>query len=292
MNETFKEDASSEDRILADAKLCERVVAGDPEAGKEFYTRYYRLAKHFGYIAVQDCRTGVIDADDLFQEAFMYMFESTKRYSPQDITFSTYTSLFMSQRLKRAVVKQYGAKVPEYIYQIIGNISFLDNTRLNNGGAPMTDNEIAEEFKILPGAPDDNCVTVGAIRQAMLLTRYIGSIDNGYSPHTEDSPKNKYFLDNTQQLQPVAGEIAPLPEEEVEAKLLRENVEKVLSTLSSRNADIIRMRFGFDGQAPKTFEQIAQVIGVTKERVRQIEVKILGELRVSKKCKELIGIIE
>ena len=215
-----------------------------------------------------------------------------KRYNPdKDIPFSSFTSTFIRHRLSRVVASQYGAKVPVHIQEIISAIDRINSSRLNAQGSPMADDEIVEQFKVRPGGPDHNYVTVGAIRQAMLLTRYIGSIDNGYSPHTDDSPGNAYVLDDAQQLHSVTSEIAPLPEEEVEANILRESLEKLLSTLDRRKADILRMRFGFDGLPPKTLEQVAQVFGVTRDRVRQIEARTLADLRL-KKCKELIDYLE
>ncbi|HUD03626.1 MAG TPA: sigma-70 family RNA polymerase sigma factor [Patescibacteria group bacterium] len=292
MTEYIDEEVGSYSRIQADAELCRKTAAGDPGAGQEFYRRYYRLARYFGNIAAQDCRTGVVDSEDLLQEAFIYMLETAKRYNPdKDIPFSSFTSTFIRHRLSRVVASQYGAKVPVHIQEIISAIDRINSSRLNAQGSPMADDEIVEQFKVRPGGPDHNYVTVGAIRQAMLLTRYIGSIDNGYSPHTDDSPGNAYVLDDAQQLHSVTSEIAPLPEEEVEANILRESLEKLLSTLDRRKADILRMRFGFDGLPPKTLEQVAQVFGVTRDRVRQIEARTLADLRL-KKCKELIDYLE
>lgn len=76
-------------------------------------------------------------------------------------------------------------------------------------------------------------------------------------------------------------------EDEVSAKLLREQLEDVLSTLGDREARVLRMRCGFDDGRPCTLEEVGQVFGVTRERIRQIEMKAMKELRQPERAVKL-----
>jgi RNA polymerase primary sigma factor len=281
-------DLATPDEISADAKLCEKVGSGDAIADQEFYERYHRLARYFGNLAARNCRTGVVDEDDLSQEALLYMLETSKKYSEEkDTPFHSYASAFIRHHLERSAALQYGAKLPVHIQLMLGKINRINNDRLNNRRSPMTDKDIAREFNIPNWGPDRNRVTVGCIRQAMLLTNYIGSIDTGYSPHTDSSPGNEYILDEIQHLQSLTIETEPTAEEVAEANHLKEQVGKILEILDDREAEILRMRHGIGSDNPMTLEQVAEVIGVTRERIRQLEARVINHIRESKKFKNI-----
>jgi len=280
--------------IQADAELCEQVINGDPQAGMEFYTKYNRLASYFGNIAARQCRTGIIDFDDLRQDALEYMLRQAKTFIPEKgMRFSTHVNAYFSQYLRRRVDQQYGAHLPDNIQLIVNTVIASDGQRATTQRPLISDEEMAEEFNILVGPPDDRRVTTGAIRQAIMLTTYLGSIDNGFSPNTEISPGNEYTLDEISDLTPLTTVETPAPEDKATESALAASVDSLLDLLSEREADIIRMRFGITPySAPMTLDQIGDELGLSRERIRIIESRTMAKLRHPSRSSELRDFLE
>ena len=274
---------------VADGRLCEQTLAGDTEAGQEFYENYKHLAWHFGNIAARNCRSGVVDSDDLSQAAFEYMLSSARRYdADRGIPFANFASKFMLHHIYRTVDEQYVTHIPQDIQDIVYKIQQNNSIRVRSRRHIMTDDEISQEFNIQMGPPDDKYVTVGGIRQAMLLTIYMGSIDGGYNPHVDHSPGNEYVIDETNRLEPITGQVALPPEEATSKVLLAEAINNILDeSLHENESQFIRLRYGLDGDEPKTLDEIAKQLGVTRERTRQIESKTMAKLRHPKRTDAL-----
>ena len=99
----------------------------------------------------------------------------------------------------------------------------------------------------------------------------------------EDDSQLGDFIEDTKQLSPY---------EMTSQRLLRENIEEVLSALSDREAKVLEMRFGLNGQKPMTLEEVGREFGVTRERIRQIEAKALRKLKHPSKRKKLQDYLE
>jgi RNA polymerase primary sigma factor len=269
-----------EQQIQIDADLCERLLSGDPEAGQEFYNRYHRLARYFGNKAAAQCRGDVVDRDDLSQEVIMHFIEKASQYdATRHTTFSTFASTFVDMKLRRVVDGQYGTHVPGNIATVLRQVHAINESRMKNRQSIMTDEEIAKQFDIPEGPADDNYVTVGAIRQAILLTTYLGSIDHGFSPHADHSPGNEYIFDEMNSVRSVTSEDELSVEDQALRPATQKIVEEILETLTEREANVIRMRFGLFGEDPKTLNEIGQIHGLTREKIRQIESRTMSKLR-------------
>ncbi len=259
----------------ADMALCRRVVEGDPAAGDEFYHRYHKLVRHLARRALPGTNGGVVDGEDLVQAGLVYMISQAGTYrGDKGVPFHTYAAFYMPQRLKDVVDGQYGIHIPQDIQGIISRINVIDTARMSRGQHYMTDEEISTEFNIPLGPPDDQKITVGALRQTFLLTRHMGSLDSsGYSGHdADDSPGNQYVMDERTSLTPIHGESMNLPEHKAEMSAMRGAIASAVGNLVNEDERrVIRMRFGFDGNEPMSFREIGVALGVTSESARLIE---------------------
>lgn len=293
MNKNQLTDAEKDEKILDEGILCEEMFAGNPEAGREFYNRYFRLARYFGNMAARRCVTGVVDEEDLFQDALGHMLESARSFDiSKNMQLSSWVSAYMRPRLDRALSVQYGAHIPQHIRTMLHGIYKINDHRRSHGLALMSDEDIADEFDIPEGAPSDHVITVGALRQAMLLTDYLGSLDRGFSPHSDTSPGNAYFLEYINGVHNIWEQEPIDPSEAVVQNSARHVINDVLDTLDERERGVMRLRYGLDDDEPKTLDQIGQVYGISRERVRQLERQALIKLRHHSRSHLLTGLLK
>jgi RNA polymerase primary sigma factor len=267
-----------------DFDLCKRTRSSDEEirtaALEELYDKFHSLMGMFAYnMANRVDRSGAMDIDDLRQEALIYMIKQAETYDGS-IPFKNWLGESAQHRLAKAITEQATTvRLPVHIDHKVRGINAINDSRMRDGHHIMTPEEMSKEFNL----SIERCSrksTVYDVARAMLLTRYMGSIDTGFDPHTDDSPGNNYTVNEMHILKLVAGQSEPGPDEIVMQSLLREKIAEVLSTtMSELQAKVISMRFGFEDGQPKTLEEVGEAIGATRGRVYQIESKALRILQ-------------
>ncbi|HSX16101.1 MAG TPA: sigma-70 family RNA polymerase sigma factor [Candidatus Saccharimonadales bacterium] len=276
-----------EEQRQADFELCRKVVAHDPEATALFVKRYERsLWKEVNWMTAR-MEPGIISRDDLFQEAVVYALEAAGRYISETaeyskfMNFNSFLTNYLFRHLARVAIGQYAVRLPVHVQEMLNRIDAINRKRLANGQGLMGDENLRATFKTPIGGPGQFArISTGDIWQAYLLTRYLGSTDTGYSPGKEDALDTDYIMDERRALSPIHGEAEPPIDDQVTDKQLKELLNKAIASLPhERQRGVIRLLFNLDGAGPKTLDEVGEVYGVTRERIRQIRKTALGLLR-------------
>ena len=197
---------------------------------------------------------------DLIQEGNLGLMKAVSKFEVQrGFRFSTYATWWIRQTITRAIADQGRTiRVPVHMTDRIRSMYKTARRLEQKYGRPPTPDEIAKEL-------DVNTDRV----EWMLRVSWVPLSLESPVGDEEDSEFGMFVED----------EITPLPSQTAYENMLRERVEKVLSTLSPREARIIRLRFGLENGHPYTLEEVGQKYGLTRERIRQIEGKALRRLR-------------
>ena len=173
--------------------------------------------------------------------------------------FSTYACWWIRQSMLRALADQgRTVRIPAYVVAIINRINKLYIRLIQQHGRPPTRTELAEAAEI----------SESEMMDAYKYAENIMSLDM----HIDEE-------EMTGMMDLIASEEFPHPDAEATTKVAKEQLDEVLKILGQRAAQILRLRFGFDDGNPKTLGQIGAMLGITRERVRQIEFDALNRLR-------------
>jgi len=197
---------------------------------------------------------------DLIQEGNLGLMKAVSKFEVErGFRFSTYATWWIRQTITRAIADQGRTiRVPVHMTDRIRTMYKAARRLEQNFGRPPTAEEIAGELEVEPSRVE-----------WMLQVSWVPISLESPVGDEEDSEFGMFVED----------EITPPPSQTAYQNMLRERVEKVLSTLSPREARIIRLRFGLENGHPYTLEEVGQKFGLTRERIRQIEGKALRRLR-------------
>ena len=249
--------------------LAVRIQGGDDIAKQELAEANLRLVVS---IAKRYVGRGM-QFLDLIQEGNMGLMKAVEKFDhTKGFKFSTYATWWIRQAITRAIADQARTiRIPVHMVETINKLVRVQRQLLQDLGREPTPEEIGAEMDL----PTEKVREILKIAQEPVsLETPIGEEDDS---HLGD------FIED---------EGAMSPEVFTSSALLREQLEDVLDTLTDREENVLRLRFGLDDGNIRTLEQVGKVFGVTRERIRQIEAKALRKLRQPSRSKPLRDFIE
>ncbi len=206
---------------------------------------------------------------DLIQEGNLGLMKAVEKYEYQrGFRFSTYATWWIRQTITRAIADQGRTiRVPVHMVDRIRNLYKITHEMEQKLGRVPSVEELANELEVPANKVD-----------WMLRVSWLPlSLESPINDDEEDSELGMFVED----------QVTPSPSQVTYTKLLRDKIEEVLESLPSREARILRLRFGLDDGHNYTLEEVGQKFGLTRERIRQIESKALRRLRHPRRARQL-----
>ena len=250
--------------IEKERELAERIDLGDDAAKQQLIEANLRLVVN---IAKRHVDKGMYFLD-LIQEGNMGLMKAVEKFDyRKGYKFSTYATWWIRQSITRAIADQSRTiRIPVHMVDTIHKVSRASKQLLQELGREPTTEEIAERFGTTPDR----------VREIMKIAQDPVSLETPVGEE-EDSHLGD-FVEDTE---------TPSPMENAAGAMLREQIAEVLHTLSPREEQVIRMRYGLTDGVSHTLEDVGAHFNITRERIRQIEAKAIRKLRHPSRSKLL-----